>query len=184
MWYILGVTFALSFYPLDVATVAILMFVYFFLHNLNIAHIALASLSWADTAASTIGRLFGSYTPKLPSRVPFLRLPLAPRKSLAGFLAASVTGACIAFGFWGWIAGMRNGGRDVTWSWDGGVRGYAEAENGAKVAMGAGGPLGLLVITLVAGVVSGVAEALGPLFNTAFWFLGNSLCFFFQISDR
>jgi len=139
VWYILGVNFALSFYPLDVATVSILI------------------LSWADTAASTIGRLFGSYTPKLPSRVPFLRLPLAPRKSLAGFLAASVTGACIAFGFWGWIAGMRNGGKDLTWSWDGGVRGYAD---GAKEAMGAGGPLGLLVIALVAGVVSGVAEAL------------------------
>ena len=145
-----------------------------FLHILNIAHVAFPSLSWADTAASTIGRLFGSYTPKLPSRVPFLRLPLAPRKSLAGFLAASVTGACIAFGFWGWIAGMRNGGRDVTWSWDGGVRGYAEAKNSAKLGLGAGGPLELLVIAIVAGVVSGVAEALGALLNAAFfWFLGN-----------
>lgn len=59
---------------------------------------------------------------------------------------------------------MRNGGRDVTWSWHGGVRGSAEA-------MGAGGPLGLLAIALVAGVVSGVAEALGGLFNTAFGFM-------------
>jgi diacylglycerol kinase (CTP) len=142
VWYILGVNFALSFYPLDVATVSILI------------------LSWADTAASTIGRLFGSYTPKLPTRVPFLRLPLAPRKSLAGFLAASVTGACISFGFWGWIAGMRNDGRDVTWSWNGSVRGYSELKNGSEIAMDGGGPLGLLVIALVAGVVSGVAEAL------------------------
>ena len=30
------------------------------------------SLSWADTATSTIGHLFGSYTAKLPSRVPLL----------------------------------------------------------------------------------------------------------------
>jgi len=144
VWYILGVNFALSFYPQDVATVAILI------------------LSWADTAASTIGRLFGSYTPKLPSRVPFLRLPLAPRKSLAGFLAATVSGASIAFGFWGWIAGMRNGGRDVVWSWDGGVRGFThmETEGSAAGALGAGGPLGLLAISVVAGVVSGVAEAL------------------------
>jgi diacylglycerol kinase (CTP) len=137
VWYILGINFALSFYPQDVATVAILI------------------LSWADTAASTIGRLFGSYTPKLPSRVPFLRLPLAPHKSLAGFLAATVTGASIAFGFWGSIAGMRNGGRDVVWSWDEGVRGFAHTG-----AMAAGGPVGLSVISAVAGVVSGVAEAL------------------------
>ena len=60
---------------------------------------------------------------------------------------------------------MRNGGRDVIWSWDGGVRGYADAKNGAKVGMGGGGPLGLLVIAMVAGVVSGVAEALGVLFK-------------------
>ena len=32
VWYILGVNFALSFYPQDVATVAILMFVYFASH--------------------------------------------------------------------------------------------------------------------------------------------------------
>ena len=51
----------------------------------------------------------------------------------------------------------------MIWSWDGGVRGY---KNGATVAMGAGGPLGLLVIAMVAGVISGVAEALGALFNT------------------
>jgi hypothetical protein len=64
---------------------------------------------------------------------------------------------------------MRNGGRDVVWSWDGGVRGFAG--NGATEAMGAGGPLGLLVIALVSGVVSGVAEALGAfrLFQTGFW---------------
>lgn len=58
---------------------------------------------------------------------------------------------------------MRNGGRDVVWSWDGGVRGLARAVTGdnATVALGAGGPLGLLVIAVVAGIVSGVAEALG-----------------------
>jgi hypothetical protein len=71
---------------------------------------------------------------------------------------------------------MRNGGRDVIWSWDGGVRGYAK--NGTTVAMGAGGPLGLLVIAVVAGVISGVAEALGALFNTAFGFLETEYVFF------
>ena len=52
----------------------------------------LLSLSWADTAASTIGRLYGSSTPPLPPQTPILRLPLAPRKSSAGFVAATLTG--------------------------------------------------------------------------------------------
>ncbi|KJA18691.1 hypothetical protein HYPSUDRAFT_920321 [Hypholoma sublateritium FD-334 SS-4] len=136
VWYILGVNFVLSLYPQDVATVAILI------------------LSWADTAASTIGRLYGSSTSRLPARVPLLRLPLAPRKSLAGFIAAAVTGAAIAFGFWGFVAPLRAGGRDITWAWDGGVRGAAGA------SFGGGGALGLVALSVVAGVVSAVAEAL------------------------
>ncbi|KAI9069716.1 hypothetical protein FKP32DRAFT_1559156 [Trametes sanguinea] len=86
IWYIIGVIFVLSVYPLDIATVSILI------------------LSWADTAASTIGRLLGPYTAPLPRRLPLLRLPLAPRKSLAGFIAGSLTGAAIAVGFWGAFA--------------------------------------------------------------------------------
>ncbi|KAF8830078.1 hypothetical protein HHX47_DHR2000659 [Lentinula edodes] len=149
IWYIIGVNFALTFYPLDVATVAILI------------------LSWADTAASTIGRLWaghwGLYTPRLPSRLPIipflpahlkhrLALPLAPRKSLAGFIAASLTGACIALGFWGWMAPvpLRVERGDVTWFWDGGV-----FRSG-----GFGGWVGLSIIALFAGLVSGIAEAL------------------------
>ncbi|THU89911.1 hypothetical protein K435DRAFT_676907 [Dendrothele bispora CBS 962.96] len=133
IWYILGVNFALTFYPLDVATVAILI------------------LSWADTAASTIGRAWGSLTPRLPSRI--LGLPLAPRKSLAGFLAASFTGAAIALGFWGWLAPIRQQASDVSWRWAEGV-----TLRGAQ--SGFGGWIGLGVIALVAGLVSGVAEAL------------------------
>jgi diacylglycerol kinase (CTP) len=140
IWYILGVNFALTFYPQDVATVAILI------------------LSWADTTASTFGRLYGSSTRKLPSRLPILRLPLAPRKSLAGFIAATLTGAAIAAGFWGLAAPARFGGRDVTWSWSEGVR---QVTQGAETqAFGAGGVWGLVAITVVAGLVSGVAEAL------------------------
>ncbi|KAF9269535.1 hypothetical protein L218DRAFT_915725 [Marasmius fiardii PR-910] len=143
IWYILGVNFALTFYPLDVATVAILI------------------LSWADTAASTIGRLWGSRTPKLPSHIPLIpffpkspvRLPLAPRKSVAGFMAAFVTGSAIAAGFWGWIAPMRTNVPDVTWWFDGGV--------GAGLSMnGSGGWLGLGLISVFAGLISAVAEAL------------------------
>ncbi|KAK7439873.1 Diacylglycerol kinase [Stygiomarasmius scandens] len=133
IWYILGVNFALTFYPLDIATVAILI------------------LSWADTAASTIGRAWGSLTPRLPSRL--LGLPLAPRKSLAGFLAASVTGAAIAAGFWGRMAPMRNQASDVSWRW-------AEGLTLGGTTAGFGGWTGLALIALVAGLVSGVAEAL------------------------
>ncbi|KAF8148399.1 hypothetical protein B0H34DRAFT_802939 [Crassisporium funariophilum] len=143
VWYILGVNFVLSLYPQDIATVAILI------------------LSWADTAASTIGRLYGSQTRKLPARLPLLRLPLAPRKSLAGFSAATVTGAAIALGFWTWVAPLRAGGRDVSWAWEGGVRAAVGSGVGeGREGLGAGGAIGLLAIGLVAGVVSGVAEAL------------------------
>jgi diacylglycerol kinase (CTP) len=123
------------------------------------------SLSWADTAASTIGRLLGAHTPPLPRHTPFLRLPLAPRKSLAGFVAASVTGACIAIGFWGWVAPLRDDAADVSWSWEAGVQGSGLLVSwlgvGAEGGWGGGGWLGLGLIGVVAGLVSGVAEALG-----------------------
>jgi diacylglycerol kinase (CTP) len=78
---------------------------------------------------------------------------------------------------------MRNGGRDVTWSWNGGVMGYSELKNGSEIATDGGGPLGLLVIALVAGVVSGVAEALGAWFNAAFGFLETEYGFFLDLGS-
>ncbi|KAL0581661.1 Diacylglycerol kinase [Marasmius crinis-equi] len=139
-WYIIGVNFALMFYPLDVATVAILI------------------LSWADTAASTIGRLWGYLTPRLPTHIPLIpfspvRLPLAPRKSLAGFLAAFATGSAIAAGFWGWMAPMRTNKDDITWWFDGGV-------SGGQPGYSFGGWIGLALISVCAGMISAVAEAL------------------------
>ncbi|KAJ6510873.1 hypothetical protein C8R45DRAFT_814000 [Mycena sanguinolenta] len=126
LWYILGVNFALTFYPIDVATVAILI------------------LSWADTAASTVGRMYGPRTPPLPQSVSIARLrtPFAPRKSTAGFAAACVTGAVVALAFW---LGLANGGAH-------------HATTPAR--FGVGGVLGLVAIVICAGVVSGVAEAL------------------------
>ena len=53
---------------------------------------------------------------------------------------------------------MRNGGHDISWAWKGGVR---QLIGGEPTSTGAGGLLGLLVISVVAGLVSGVAEALG-----------------------
>ncbi|KAG9226783.1 hypothetical protein CCMSSC00406_0009701 [Pleurotus cornucopiae] len=153
VWYILGVNFALTAYPLDVATVAILI------------------LSWADTAASTVGRMFGSVTPRLPSRLPFLRLPLAPRKSLAGFVAACVTGTLIAIGFWKWIAPLRHDTQDISWTWDNGVspalvspavKDWCQGLLGGACSLGnvTSGWVGLGLIGVMAGLVSGVAEAL------------------------
>jgi len=105
------------------------------------------SLSWADTAACTFGRLYVSHTRKLPARLPLLRLPLAPRKSLAGFTAATtITGAAAALGFWGFAAPIRNGGLDISWTWQGGV-GQATARKPTSV--GAGVLFGLLAISVV-----------------------------------
>lgn len=72
--YLLGAIVALSIMPNDVATVSILL------------------LSWCDTAASTIGRRYGRYTPRIRKG-----------KSLAGSAAALVTGVCVAILFWGYL---------------------------------------------------------------------------------
>ncbi|KAF7290769.1 hypothetical protein MIND_01317800 [Mycena indigotica] len=293
VWYILGVNFALTFYPIDVATVAILMCVispthphltrpfsllftpylalslkamslYFFrltgaLTNLRALRallselpifvfpaafiftddVSIFSLSWADTAASTIGRMYGPRTPPLPTSMSLswlpswvwvprfllvtpptvqanghvkgnpkppqlarrLRLPFAPRKSTAGFIAACITGSLVALVFWVGIAGWNIRGvaemravaegapgvatnyhsqysiagqyiRSASGAWVrnwvpegviGGVAGAYDPTAGAKTTparFGVGGWAGLLAVTLFAGIVSGIAEAL------------------------
>jgi len=50
-------------------------------------------LSWCDTAASTVGRAYGRYTPRIRRG-----------KSLAGSLAAFFVGVATAAIFWGWLA--------------------------------------------------------------------------------
>ncbi|KAI0752964.1 hypothetical protein C8Q80DRAFT_1097757 [Daedaleopsis nitida] len=160
IWYIIGVIFVLSVYPLDVATVSILI------------------LSWADTAASTIGRLWGAYTPPLPRSiplipfVPFFRLPLAPRKSLAGFLAGSFTGAAIAVGFWGFCYPVRD--NLLTFQIPSETLAVAEevlpdavadivkqgVEWVSAVDLPLGRWVGLTTLGVVSGLISGVAEAL------------------------
>lgn len=73
IWYLLGAWTALRFFPKDVGVMSILL------------------LSWCDTAASTFGRLWGRYTPRLRRG-----------KSLAGSAAAAVVGVMTAVVFWGW----------------------------------------------------------------------------------
>lgn len=122
-------------------------------------------LSWADTNASTFGRLWGRKTRALPRS--FLGLPFAPRKSLAGFVAASLTGALTAVAFWGWFAPSVNR-PEVSWTW---VDGFSASSSAGdfildNVKPGQGpshfsGWIGLGIIGTFAGLVSGVAEALG-----------------------
>ncbi|KAK6366498.1 Diacylglycerol kinase [Exophiala oligosperma] len=75
IWYLVGAYVALKFSPKDIGVVSILL------------------LSWCDTAASTIGRLYGRYT-----------IRLRRGKSLAGSMAAFFTGAIVAVFFWGYLA--------------------------------------------------------------------------------
>ena len=171
IWYILGVLWVLAFYPLDVAVVSILMCV--LCRELSIVDIPtliftfVPSLSWADTAASTIGRMWGRYTPRLPARLPVLGLPFAPRKSLAGFIAGSVTGALITAGFWGWLGPL--GSAAPVWSWESGVAGTGVLSGG----------LGLSMIGLVGGLIAGVSEALG----TSLHFIFTSWCLLTRLVD-
>ncbi|KAL4071812.1 hypothetical protein V8B97DRAFT_2004415 [Scleroderma yunnanense] len=145
IWYMLGVNTVLVALPLDIAVVSVLI------------------LSWADTAASTFGRLYGSRTPRLPARLPILGLPLAPRKSLAGFIAAAITGAVVATGFWTIVGPMRSIGSGgdassgLSWTWERGVGSSVSDVGNANVF---GGWLGTVTIGVVVGLVTAVAEAL------------------------
>ena len=73
--YLLGAWIVLRFCPKDVGVVSVLL------------------LSWCDTAASTFGRLWGHRTWRVRKG-----------KSLAGTIAACVTGVLTAAFFWGFLA--------------------------------------------------------------------------------
>lgn len=75
IWYLLGAWIVLYAFPKDVGLMGILL------------------LSWCDTAASTVGRAYGRYTPRIRKG-----------KSLAGSAAAFAVGVITAAAFWGWLA--------------------------------------------------------------------------------
>jgi len=75
VWYLLGAWIVLWSFPKDVSVMGVLL------------------LSWCDTAASTIGRAYGRYTPRIRRG-----------KSLAGSLGAFAVGVITAALFWGWLA--------------------------------------------------------------------------------
>ncbi|KAK3110339.1 Diacylglycerol kinase [Teratosphaeriaceae sp. CCFEE 6253] len=73
-----------------------------FLCRKDVAVVSVLLLSWCDTAASTFGRMWGKYTPRIRRG-----------KSLAGSLAAFAVGVGSAVFFWGWFAGAGDGGGRV-----------------------------------------------------------------------
>ncbi|KAK3902584.1 hypothetical protein C8A05DRAFT_15374 [Staphylotrichum tortipilum] len=75
IFYLLGAWVVLYAFPKDVGVMGTLL------------------LSWCDTAASTFGRLYGRYTPRIRKG-----------KSLAGSLAAFIIGVGTSVFFWGWLA--------------------------------------------------------------------------------
>ncbi|GAA5985105.1 hypothetical protein JCM11641_006359 [Rhodosporidiobolus odoratus] len=92
LYYLVGVLICLSFYPRDIAVLSIIQ------------------LSLCDTTASIFGRLFGRYTPKLP----FAGTLFGSKKSLAGTLAAIITGTFASWVFWSRFAMIGDEG-DVSW---------------------------------------------------------------------
>lgn len=75
IFYLLGAWIVLYSFPKDVGVMGTLL------------------LSWCDTAASTFGRAYGRYTPRIRKG-----------KSLAGSAAAFVVGIATSYMFWGWLA--------------------------------------------------------------------------------
>jgi diacylglycerol kinase (CTP) len=78
IFYLLGAWAVLYFFPKDVGVMGTLL------------------LSWCDTAASTFGRLYGRYTPRIRKG-----------KSLAGSTAAFLVGVATSVFFWGWLAPVK-----------------------------------------------------------------------------
>ncbi|GAA5915072.1 hypothetical protein JCM5296_000256 [Sporobolomyces johnsonii] len=92
LYYLVGVLICLSLYPRDIAVLSVIM------------------LSLCDTSASVFGRLFGKYTPKLP----FSGTLFGRSKSLAGTLAAILTGTLASYVFWTRFASLGDE-HDLSW---------------------------------------------------------------------
>lgn len=134
--YLLGAWIVLRFFPKDVAVMGVLL------------------LSWCDTAASTFGRMWGKYTPKIRKG-----------KSLAGSLAALVTGIATALLFWGWFAptfdhGQNEGENAFAF------QGWLGLPESARKYLGwttpqasLGGGLALAIMSLWAGFTASASEA-------------------------
>ncbi|KAM0708647.1 hypothetical protein Q7P35_005299 [Cladosporium inversicolor] len=133
--YLAGLWFTMRFCRKDVAVMSVLL------------------LSWCDTAASTFGRLWGRYTPRIRKG-----------KSLAGTIACFVLGVFAAVFFWGYVAPRTDG------EYDQGVNSFAfegrlTLPEPAREALGLSvkeatitGPLAVAVMSFASGLIVSVSE--------------------------
>lgn len=135
IWYLLGAWLSLGFLPKDVSVMSVLL------------------LSWCDTAASTFGRLYGRYTPRIRRG-----------KSLAGSLAAFAVGIVTAIAFWGYLAPQYNPSVSVP-EWPFMFTGTLSLPSKAQEITGLkgsqasiSGPLALGVMSLWTGFVASASE--------------------------
>ena len=132
IWYLLGAWVALRFFPKDIGAMSVLL------------------LSWCDTAASTFGRLYGRYTPRIRRG-----------KSLAGSAAAAIVGMAAAGLFYGVMVPRYWGFED-----DFMFKGTLSLPEGAKASLGwtgeaqgtIGGWLALGVVSVWGGLVASASE--------------------------
>ncbi|KAF2274684.1 uncharacterized protein EI97DRAFT_380934, partial [Westerdykella ornata] len=133
--YLLGAWTVLRFCPKDIGVMSVLL------------------LSWCDTAASTFGRLWGHRTWRVRKG-----------KSLAGTMAACVTGVITASLFWGWLgplmASYNTGENSFAF------QGVLALPSKAREALGlsfsqasVGGYLALGAVSVWAGIVACASEA-------------------------
>jgi diacylglycerol kinase (CTP) len=135
IFYMLGAWLVLYFLPKDVGVVATLL------------------LSWCDTAASTFGRLYGRYTPRLRRG-----------KSLAGSAAALSVGVATAAWFWGYLApkaGPMPGDEHFMFKGTLALPGAAARALGLSQAQATiSGGLALAVMSLWSGFAAAVSEVI------------------------
>ncbi|KAI0376403.1 hypothetical protein F5Y04DRAFT_273763 [Hypomontagnella monticulosa] len=135
VFYLLGAWIVLYFFPKDVAVVAVML------------------LSWCDTAASTFGRLWGRYTPRIRRG-----------KSLAGSLAAFLVGVATAGWFWGWLApktGPFPGDNEHPFMFQGFLRLPTVVSNAMGISESQatiGGPIALGLLSLWSGLTAAGSE--------------------------
>jgi len=110
-------------------------------------------LSWCDTAASTVGRAWGIYTPRIRRN-----------KSVAGSLAAFTVGVLTAAAFWGWLA-PRTGPFDGDGEWPFMYTGTLSLPAAVRSTLGlkedqakVGGILSLTLMSLWSGFVASASE--------------------------
>ena len=121
----------------------------------DVAVMSVILLSWCDTAASTFGRLWGRYTPRVRRG-----------KSLAGTIACFIVGVATAALFWGVIAPSNSGTQDVgkdSFAFQGTLTVPPQIRDRLHLSVREAtidGPVALTVLSLVTGLIVSVSEAI------------------------